>query len=640
MGSLKEVLGVVVGLAAALASMPVWSQREPVQRVPSRVQIDDAGVQLELQWSSPQGDGVISPERDLQLALRVSDRTSGQPLGGLQPMVWASHVSSAVAAAESCTDRVSRLASGRLSARADVDLNSHRLLTLNNDRSLSILDPQVRVRTTRLESLVTLPADAADWALLPQREWVAITLPRARQVAIVDLTSRKLAGLVDTGPAGEPRRIVHESGSDRVWVALDGADEVVAIDVAQRAVVSRVAIGTGFHALTFGADAGTLLVSSSTSGDVAVIDTAAARVRHRVPVGPGTVAVTFSSASGHAYAAAAASDRMVAFEPASGRVVHQLAPARGVVALRTEPSGRHVFAISEIESRAWVIDSADGRVVGSAAVADHPDQVVFTRRFAYVRGLKSIKVSLIDLAALQRGAVEVTDVPMFRATAATMPDQINVADMIVPSPEGDGAIIAGTADAVLYSYMEGMMAPQGTFDTAKRTPRALLLLDRRLRETAPGTYTQRLRFQRPGRYVVPVYIAQPRVTQCVEVIVDGAVPQGHHHRIVVAQVDAAQPLQPGRPERLRLSVQRDEPAGAVTGLSDLQVMVLELPGIWQQRQFAREVAPGIYEIVQRFPRDGQYRVSVQIASQGLGFGATGTIALRVGRATQTAEKAP
>ncbi|HEX6361782.1 MAG TPA: hypothetical protein VFZ93_02415 [Albitalea sp.] len=620
---------VIAFFAACLLAHVATAQTASVQRVPSRVMLDDAGVQLELHWTSPRGEAAISPDLDLQLQVRVSDRTSGQPLSGLQPAAWASRVGSAVAAAEPCTDRVKRLASGRLSARTDVDLNGHRLLTLNNDRSLSILDPQVRLGTTRLEGLVTLPHDAADWALHRDRDWVAVTLPRARQVALVDLASRRLVATVDTGGAGEPRRILFEPGSDRVWVGLDEADEVVAIDLVRRSVVSRIKVGAGLHALAFGADARTLLVTSSTAGEAVVVDTARGEAVRRVPVGPGALALAYSSASGHAYAAAAASDRIVAFDPADGRTVHELRVAPGVIALRADPSGRYVFALSERESRAWVLDTASGRVTGSARVADHPDQIAFTQRFAYVRGLKSVKVSLIDLQALQRGTVEVADIPVFRAPAASMREHINVADMIVPSPQGDGVVIAGTADTVLYSYMEGMMAPQGTFDAARRTARALMLVDRGLRETAPGTYTQRLRLGKPGRYVVPVALPQPRAAACVEVLVDGAVPVEQAERYVVSLVDAGTPLHAGRPQRLRLAVRHDHGRGPVTGLGDLQLMVLQLPGLWQQRQFAREVAPGVYEIEQRFPRDGDFRLSVQIASRGLAFGATGTIPLRV-----------
>jgi hypothetical protein len=57
----------------------------------------------------------------------------------------------------------------------------------------------------------------------------------------------------------------------------------------------------------------------------------------------------------------------------------------------------------------------------------------------------------------------------------------------------------------------------------------------------------------------------------------------------------------------------------IAGLADVQVLVFEPPGIWQQRQFAKEVEAGVYEIQQLFPRDGSYNVMVSVSSRGVAY---------------------
>jgi len=57
----------------------------------------------------------------------------------------------------------------------------------------------------------------------------------------------------------------------------------------------------------------------------------------------------------------------------------------------------------------------------------------------------------------------------------------------------------------------------------------------------------------------------------------------------------------------------------VTGLRDVHILVFEPPGIWQQRQFAREVERGVYEVSQVFPESGLYRVMVQVESKGVRY---------------------
>jgi hypothetical protein len=54
-------------------------------------------------------------------------------------------------------------------------------------------------------------------------------------------------------------------------------------------------------------------------------------------------------------------------------------------------------------------------------------------------------------------------------------------------------------------------------------------------------------------------------------------------------------------------------------LDDVQVLVFEPPGIWQQRQWAKDVGGGVYEVTQTFPRAGLYHVMLRVTSRGVDY---------------------
>ena len=61
--------------------------------------------------------------------------------------------------------------------------------------------------------------------------------------------------------------------------------------------------------------------------------------------------------------------------------------------------------------------------------------------------------------------------------------------------------MANPADQAIYYYMEGMLAPMGSFNNYRREPKAVLIVDRSLRERAgrvfdAGEITQKWEIRR------------------------------------------------------------------------------------------------------------------------------------------------
>ncbi|MBD0324890.1 MAG: YncE family protein [Pyrinomonadaceae bacterium] len=582
-------------------------------------------------------DGLIAGG-DAVITFRVTDARTGQPITGLHPNAWINARKSEQPANEAeCKDRIRTFMGGLLSARADIDLNTYLMLTLNHDQTISVINPQVSFSKTKLESIITLPGPGADWALSANKEFLYLTMPEQSAVGVINTITRKLITTIPVGEKTRPMRIALQPDGRYVWAGLDNSPLVAVIDTASNKLVAAVTVGAGLHNIAFTKDGLLAFVTNSAADTVSIIDTKKLNKVADINVGKTPVPVAYSSQSGLAYVAAINGANVTAIDLTKQKVVSTIPTKRGVVALRFEPTGRFAFLINQVESTVSVLDASTNTIIGTTSVVKAPDQVVFTSRYAYVRGTGSEKFSLIDLSGIAKGNLSPVDIVAGRLPASSLPAEIGVADMIAPTPEGNAAMIANTADQMIYYYVEGMMAPMGTLSNYKRRPHALLLVDRSLDEVAPGVYSTPLKLTRSGRFDVPFIIDQPRIVNCFQLEVAEA-PDGNKNQagisIAVEALFKGQRFKAQSTTPLRFKITDPLTKQPIAGLTDVQVLVFEPPGIWQQRQFAKEVEAGVYEINQAFPRDGMYNVMVSVSSRGVSYADLPFTAIAVDKAPQ------
>ena len=555
--------------------------------------------------------------------LRLTDVRTGQPLTGLHPNVWISaRASNHVPNEAECKDKVGSFMGGLLSARPDIDLNSYLLLTINHDNTISIINPQTAFSITKLESLIVLPGAGADWALSKTNEFLYVTLPEQSAVAVINTITRKIVQTIPLAEGTKPRRIALDAERRHAWVGLDNSPLVAVIDTRTNNLAATVKVGDGLHNIAFVPDRSLAYVTNSKSNTVSVIDTKKLTSITELSVGAAPVPIAYSAASRLLYVASVNDNSISVIDPVKQKVVSTIPTEQGVVALRFAPGGRFGFIVNQIKSKVSILDAATNKIVGSTNVAKEPDQVVFTSGYAYIHSIASEKFSLIELVDFTKRTPAPVDIQGGQTAPSTMPEEIGVADMIAPTPEGNAVMIANNPDKMIYYYVEGMMAPMGTFSNYKRRPRALLLLDRSISEVAPGTYSAQLKLRGSGRFDVPVLIDQPRILNCFQLEV-GDSPDGEKERagvaIAVESMFKDQRFKAGDAVTLRFKITDAITKQPVTGLTDLRVLVFEPPGIWQQRQPGKEIGGGVYEVTQTFPRAGVFNVMAAVSSRGVTF---------------------
>jgi hypothetical protein len=182
-------------------------------------------------------------------------------------------------------------------------------------------------------------------------------------------------------------------------------------------------------------------------------------------------------------------------------------------------------------------------------------------------------------------------------------------------------LVANPEDKVIYYYREGMAAPMGHFQNYSRRPRAVLVVDRSLRETQPGVYETVASLGPAGEYQLALFLDTPRVVHCFSfAVAEDPVLAAQRKLPVTVEIETEKKVVTVGEEvavRLRLS----DPAGSVpmTGLRDVRVLTFLSPGTWQERHWAAELGNGRYEVRFKPPEAGVYFIFVLIDSVNLPY---------------------
>jgi YVTN family beta-propeller protein len=607
---------------------------KPPASISERVEREGIALDFSIKAAGPEGtaDQGIAEGTDAIVSFRVTDARTGQPLSGIHPTGWISlRRSERIPSEGECKDTIRSFLGGLLSVRPDIDLNAYQMLTLNHDKTISVINPQVSFSITKLEGLITLPGSGADWVLSNDKASLYVTIPDKSAVAVVNTIKRKVVSTISTGEKTKPVRIALQPDGRYAWVGLDDSPSVAVIDVEANKLVGTIETGAGLHNITFTSDSRFAYVTNSAADTVSPIDTKTLTKVVDIKVGKTPIPVAYSIASRFIYVAAINGAALTVIDPARQQVIATIPTKRGMVALRFDPEGRYGFAVNQIESEVSVIDASTNKIIGNIPVSKSPDQIVFTRSYAYVRATASEKFSLIEMSEVKKGKFEPVNIQAGQLPASDLPGEIGVAGMVAPTPEGNAVMIANTPDSTIYYYVEGMMAPMGSFTNYKRRPHALMLIDRSLNETMPGVYSAPVKLRKAGQFNVAILIDQPRFTNCfpIEVARSPGSPSGPVVPIAVEPLFKGKQMRPGQAAELTFKIVDPVTGQPTKGLEDIQVLIVQPPGIWQMRLWAKEIGEGLYRVTPVFPEVGLYKISLRVESLGVGFNALPVVSVPV-----------
>jgi YVTN family beta-propeller protein len=629
MRTLKRLLFPALALACAMPAVSAVSMpsRPPAPRDEAAGWVQrtvKGGIAVEARIE-PLGSGrELREDTDVAVRLRITDANTGQPLGGLQPAAWLDL--DKAGPTPGCKESVEELVAGSLLRRPAVDLNAYFVLALNEDATVTVVDPLFGFGGTKLLAMVDLLSPGEDWALTADQKRLFVTQPEAGRVAVVDTASWKIESQVDAGP--RPTRTALQPDGAYLWVGLDAPaaeSGVAVVDARTLRPVARIATGAGPHEIALSDDNRFAFVTNRDADTLSVIDVQSLRKLADVATGSRPVSVAWSSLARAAFVAHEGDGRIVAVDGATRAVRARLTAAPGLTQIRVAPNGRLAFAVNPANDSLYVVDTAADRIVQSGTVLRQPDQVTFSADLAYVRYRGSETVQMFPLQKVGEEGKPLTaaDFPggqhPFGGGRRSSP-----AAGIVRAPGGPAVLVANPSDKAIYYYKEGMAAPMGQFQNYGREPRAVLVVDRSLHErTTAGTYETVARLSLPGRYTLALFLDSPKVVECfpVQVAVD---PQREAQR----QREKPARLEPlldratvtvGERVTLRFRLLDPRTSEPLEGVQDATVLIYQTVHNGQQRLQARAEGKGIYSVSFTPEQPGSYVARVESLSQHLPF---------------------
>jgi YVTN family beta-propeller protein len=599
---------------------------EPTAQLDTRA--EQAGLSLEASVarvrSAAPREGPLRSDEFVAVRFRVSDRT-GKPIIGAYPNAWMvlhePGAGSSGATDARCRRTLQQLQISNLPDQAEVDLNTFVVLALNDDATVSVIDPRSGFGGTRLLGLPALDGVGEDWVQLVDQERLVVTVPDADAVDIVDMRAWN-APVKRLAIAAKPRRVALQPDSSFFWVdAVDpaGGAAAVAVNADTLAAAGRIAIGDGPHDFAFSADSRYLFVANAGAGTVSVIDIGALKVVAEIPTGPHPISLAYSDLANAVYVADADDGSVTVLDARSHATRARITGAPGIAQIRFAEGGRFGFVVNKRTATVTVIDSSRDRAIHTidTPAGQAPDQVSFTTTMAYVRQSTSATVLMLPLDQI---AADGGKPPMVKFPAGTKAPAATTRPSTATgiASTGDRAVVVANAgDREIYYYQEGLAVPMGSFGNYKRMPRAVMAVRRDLRETEPGVYQTTAKLGRPGSYDLVFRLNQPPLYHCFlfEVVTaSGAAARQPPH---VAPAAPFVPAPAGQSVNLDFVVTDPVTGEVVAGLTDLTVLVMT--PAWQTRRVATPVGNGRYKVSFVVPVPGRYAVAVRSEDAGIDY---------------------
>jgi DNA-binding beta-propeller fold protein YncE len=548
----------------------------------------------------------------------VRDKVSGTPLEGRHPAAWIDPKNADEAQRPVvCKDRVKSLLSSEIPGRPAIDLNTYYVLVMNNDASITVMDPQFGSGDARALAVIPLKAPAADWTFSVDGKLLFASMPQAGRVAVIDTSKWRWQRDIEIGPGAG--RIALQPDGHYLWVSDDSGWAVV--DAANLTLAGRVETGAGPHEIAFDTGNHFAFATNREAGTVTLIDIGRLAVSATLHTGHRPTSIAFSSKSQMAYVTDEQDGTIAAIDAGNGNIAATISSEAGLGAIRFARDGRFAVVLNPDRKHVHVLDASVNRVVQTGTTAAHPDQVTFSSTLAYVRQRDSDSVLMIPLEGIgaENKPIPIADFPAGQHPLGQS-SAVAYGDSIVQTPGENAVIAANPADRAVYYYMEGMAAPIGFFSTRTREPRAVLVFDHGLKEVSKGVYQATVHLTQPGMYVVAFLMDSPQALKCWDLRVEPD-PDALRVSAVPVEVESLideKAIRPGAAVTLTFRIREIATKAPKSGAKDVSVQVFRAPGVWHQRKGAEAVGnDGSYRAVFLLPEAGVYYLNVESASLGL-----------------------
>ncbi|QAY85539.1 cytochrome D1 domain-containing protein [Pseudomonas arsenicoxydans] len=641
--TITMTVGVLI-VAVALISFGIWRTAPPSML--SEVALPDTwsaqnlsrdGVSVALEVKPLAKDGVLREGEFADVQFRVTDSASGQPLSGVNPGAWLDPETVAADQAQgreqSCKARVGVFLKSSIGARPMLDLNSYFLLVMNRDASVSVVDPSVSVGgITSTLARIDIKQPPMDWVTPKDNKRVFVSMPTANEIAVIDSAQFKLLDSVAAG--SNPVRVALQPDERLLWVGNNAKtveeSGVTVIDARSLKPLKHLATGAGHHEIAFSKDSRHAFVSNRDDGTLSIIEIASLTLSKQLKTGSHPLSVAYSPLSQAIYVADGQDGTVTVVDTSSLAVRRVIKMKQGLGPMGFSADGRFGIVLNTLENQVAVIDAATDSLIHELDVSAEPYQVVFTEAYAYVRGLASAKVTMINLSSLGAGRTPISQGFEAGPQAPRLAGDLPLASSLAVSRDDNAVFVVNPVDNTTYFYAEGMNAPMSGYPNRGQVARAAMVIDRSLREVEPGLYSARIKLPAAGRFDVAFLLNQPNIIHCFTALVEPDKNLQQHAGVpkVEFMLDKSTAAL-GSPYVVRFRIVEGKQKAQRSGVKDVQVRYFRAPTSRAQQVAALEVGNGIYEAPVNLDQNGAWYLHVRAASLGANFDDTTFASVRV-----------
>jgi DNA-binding beta-propeller fold protein YncE len=610
----------------------------PIREDPTHQKVVQGDVSVEMTIENFLGvggrGGEIAPEifegEHALLKFKVGAAETGVGIPGLRPRVWMDLREKGLADGSgevgSCKEKVGSYLSGTLTNQADIDFNGYFVLAMNKGATVSVINPMVDVAgMTNLFAVMNLSGPGSDWVMTSDQERLFVTSTSAGKVDVADLDGFRVVKRIEAGD--NPVRAALQPDERYLWVGtdsdLEGESGVSVIDAETLRVVARIPTGAGHHEMAFSADGHYAFVTNGSVGSLSVIGTEAREKLKDLKAGDWPVAVAVSELTHAVYVADAGQGVVYVFDGETFEETGRIKADLGLAGLRFAPGGKWGFATSSMKDKLFIFDAESNRVSYVVPVPGHPEEISFSETAAYVRASGSTAVVAIPLSNLEEPgeALPVVTLPVGVRAPGMSSAQASARSVFANANE-QAVLIANPAEDRIYYLAEGAQAPLGSFQGHTLLPRAVLVVDRSIREIGSGVYTGRFRVPSGGTYDVAFLLNSPKVLHCFQLTAKDNPRISEDEaasRVTLEVVSKGRRVKVGESVSLRFNLNESVTKAPVADLEGIYALARQTAGNWHQRYAAKPLGDGLYEIDLVVPRAGLYNLFFAVPSLNMGY---------------------
>lgn len=579
------------------------------------------GIEVAFKIKPVENKSEIIEGDDVYVEFRIQDKASKKPVTGLHPAAWIdSRKEVNVADQKLCTNKITSFLSGNFSARPNFDLNAFYVLAMNDTPTISVVDPLFSFGGSQLLAKVYLRSKGEDWALKDGR--IFVTMPKIDQLAVVNTFTWKVDKNIEVGDA--PTKIAIQPDQHYLWVGNNGEKKngLTIIDPESLKIVKQIDLKKGSHDIHFSSDSKFAYVSSNESGNVHIIDIAKLKVIQAIKSGESISSMAYSTQSKMLYTTDRTTGAITVIDGIQHKIVAKIQSKPGLEQIKFVPNRQVAVIINQVENEMLVLDPSTNQIIKAGGVEKEPFELSFTEGLIYVRSLSSELVLMIPIEGIERAEVpiKVIDFSGGESLIKTAGTPIT-APTLVEAPAGNAVLVTNPADSMIYYYAEGMAAPMGSFKNYGEWGRAVMVVDRSLREESPGIYSTTIKFNDLGMFDVAFFMDSPRMVHCfdMKVAANPKIQKKRTPKVVVKPIKYPKDLKVGESATLTFQVFDGFTNEPKTNLKSVGVMTSLSPGIWQERIWAKDKGKGVYSFDFKPPKTGFYYIFYKVPELGMDY---------------------